>query len=333
MKIAMIGGTGLLGYSAAIQLIDKGYEVKTLSLSPLPKDMIFSNKLEIVFGNYLEMSDNDLKDFLTGSEDFIFAAGIDERVEGPAPIYNLYEKYNITGLKRILDICREVNIINVVVLGSYFSYFHKKYPKLQLTKHHPYIKSRIDQENLVLSYDFNLSVIEIPYVFGIQKGRKPVWTILVDIIKKQKISTFYTKGGTTMITVKQAGQAIANALLKNKGKNIYPIGFYNKSWTELLEIVHEEMGYKRKVITVPTFLYKIYAYMHTKKLLKKGVEPGLNLVKYAKLQATNLFIEKSEAAIFLEIEEDDIKQAIKDSIRLSLEVIEQKYDEIIEMKI
>ena len=299
MKIAMIGGTGLLGYSAAIQLIDKGYEVKTLSLSPLPKDMIFSNKLEIVFGNYLEMSDNDLKDFLTGSEGFIFAAGIDERVEGPAPIYNLYEKY----------------------------------PKLQLTKHHPYIKSRIDQENLVLSYDFNLSVIEIPYVFGIQKGRKPVWTILVDIIKKQKISTFYTKGGTTMITVKQAGQAIANALLKNKGKNIYPIGFYNKSWTELLEIVHEEMGYKRKVITVPTFLYKIYAYMHTKKLLKKGVEPGLNLVKYAKLQANNLFIEKSEAAIFLEIEEDDIKQAIKDSIRLSLEVIEQKHDEIIEMKI
>ncbi|NLB85399.1 MAG: hypothetical protein GX794_04720 [Acholeplasmataceae bacterium] len=137
MKVAMIGGTGLLGYSAAIQLIDKGYELKTLSLSPLPKDMIFSNKLEIVFGNYLEMSDNDLKDFLTGSEGFIFAAGIDERVEGPAPIYNLYEKY----------------------------------PKLQLTKHHPYIKSRIDQENLVLSYDFNLSVIEIPYVFRIQKGR------------------------------------------------------------------------------------------------------------------------------------------------------------------
>ena len=51
MKVFMIGGTGLLGSAAAQLLIDKGQEVKTGSLPPLPEGGPIPNAMEIVFGS------------------------------------------------------------------------------------------------------------------------------------------------------------------------------------------------------------------------------------------------------------------------------------------
>ena len=32
---------------------------------------------------------------MTGMDAFVYAAGVDERVEFPAPVYDAYKKYNI----------------------------------------------------------------------------------------------------------------------------------------------------------------------------------------------------------------------------------------------
>lgn len=37
MKVLMIGGTGLLGSAAAQIFVDRGNEIKTLALPPLPE--------------------------------------------------------------------------------------------------------------------------------------------------------------------------------------------------------------------------------------------------------------------------------------------------------
>jgi dihydroflavonol-4-reductase len=79
----------------------------------------------------------------------------------------------------------------------------------------------------------DVSVLELPYIFGAQPGRKPVWVFLVEQIQKMKGATFYPAGGTTMVTVKQVGQCIAGALERGRGGKNYPIGYYNlprKSW-------------------------------------------------------------------------------------------------------
>lgn len=118
---------------------------------------------------------------MEGCEGFVFAAGVDERVEGPAPIYDLFKKYNIDPIKRLFTIAKKVGVKHVAICGSYFSYFAKKYPKLELTKWHPYIRSRIDQENAALAFsdaDFDVTILELPYTFGTQPGRKPVWMFM-----------------------------------------------------------------------------------------------------------------------------------------------------------
>lgn len=117
----------------------------------------------------------------------MFAAGVDERVEGPAPIYDLYKKYNIDPVKRLLKIAKECGVKLSVILGSYFSYFAKTRPEMKLTEYHPYIRSRIDRENVAMSFaydNFNVAVLELPYIFGTQPGRKPVWIFLVESIRK-----------------------------------------------------------------------------------------------------------------------------------------------------
>ena len=82
MKVFLIGGTGLLGSEAAKVLIERGHEVLSIALPPLPQGAVLPEQMQIEFGNYLEMSDEELKKYMTGCEGFVFAAGVDERVEG-----------------------------------------------------------------------------------------------------------------------------------------------------------------------------------------------------------------------------------------------------------
>ena len=253
MKVCMIGGTGLLGSEGARELIARGHEVRAIALPPLPVGAVLPPEMEITYGNYLEMSDDEVRVLFSGCEGFVFAAGVDERVEGPAPIYDLFKKYNIDSLNRLLRIAKECGVRHTVVLGSYFSYFAKEWPQMHLTEYHPYIRSRIDQEKMALSYaedGFDVAVLELPYIFGTQPGRRPVWVFLVENIRSMKGVTLWPKGGSTMVTVRQVGQAIAGALEKNRGGRCYPIGWYNLTWKDMLKICQRHLGCPDKKLPV-----------------------------------------------------------------------------------
>ncbi|MGN0364133.1 MAG: NAD-dependent epimerase/dehydratase family protein [Bilifractor sp.] len=328
MKIFMIGGTGLLGSQAAKELISRGHAVTSLALPPIPEGAELPKEMEIAFGNYLEMSDEEIAGHMKGCEGFVFAAGVDERVEGPAPIYNLYKRFNIDPIHRLLRIAKENGVKHVAICGSYFSYFAKIMPDQELTKWHPYIHSRIEQERVAMSYadeNFDVAVLELPYIFGTQPGRKPVWTFLVEQVLSMKGATLYPRGGSAMVTVKQVGEALAGAIERNHSGNCYPIGYYNMTWVELLQIVHKYLGCPdKKIITIPDWMYTLGA----KKLMadqkKHNIQGGLTMDKFTVLQCSNLFIDKELGCVPLGVQEDDIVGAIGDSILLSREVVVNK---------
>ena len=330
----MIGGTGLLGSQAAKELISRGHTVSSLALPPLPEGAQLPEEMKLECGNYLEMSDEELKEHLKGCDGFVFAAGVDERVEGPAPIYEMYRKYNIDPVKRLLALCKDCGVKHAVICGSYFSYAARKWPEKELTKWHPYIRSRIDQENIALEYanDMDVAILELPYIFGTQPGRKPVWVFLVQNVLSMKTVTMYPDGGSTMVTVDQVSQAIAGALERNKGGNCYPIGYYNLTWRQLLKVVHRYLGVPdKKIVTIPKWMFALgcRAIMNAQK--KRGIEGGLNLVRFADVMCSNLFIDKSEGCEFLGVEDDDIEAAIGDSVLLCKQIIDRKTD-VLDMK-
>ena len=67
MKVFMIGGTGLLGSEAAKVLIERGHEVTSVALPPLPQGAVLPPEMKIEYGNYLEMSDEEIKKYMTGA--------------------------------------------------------------------------------------------------------------------------------------------------------------------------------------------------------------------------------------------------------------------------
>jgi nucleoside-diphosphate-sugar epimerase len=326
MNILIIGGTGLLGLEAARQLIDRGHEVVGVALPPLPEGVELPVGYRIIYGNYMTMSDKGLLNMMKGMYAIVFAAGVDERVEGPAPIYDLYFKYNVQSLRRLLHFASESKIAHAVVLGSYFSYTAKKHPKWELENDHPYIRSRIEQEKAALSFAasgaMNVAVLELPYIFGVQPGRRPVWTILLEQILAMKKKTYYPKGGTAMVTVKQVGQAIVGAIEYNKGGHAYPIGYYNKTWVELLTLFHRHAGIDRPIVTVPTWIYRLGVGAIVKKKKKQGIEMGLDMKKFTPVMTNRLFIDKSEGSVSLGVQPDDIDQAIAASVQASMKALQ-----------
>jgi len=330
----MIGGTGLLGCAAAALFIEKGHSVKSVALPPLPEGAPIPPEMELIWGNYLEMGDDEIKAMMAGCDCFVFAAGIDERVEFPAPVYSYYEKYNINPVKRLIGLAKECGLTSSVVLGSYFAYFAKEKPEMELTKKHPYIRSRIAQEEAALALaDDNMAVavLELPYIFGTQPGRKPVWVILIEQLSKMPLVTMYPKGGTAMLTVRQVAETIVGAAEKNKGPNAYPISYYNLTWDEFLKIVHAAMGKPdRKIVHIAKWMFKLFGKTMIKQYAKKGIDPGLNPVDLAEIMCMNTFID-NKWSVELGATDDDIKSAIFDSVKLSVEAFEGK-KELVEMK-
>lgn len=335
MKVFMIGGTGLLGSAAAAEFIKRGHSVKSVALPPLPEGAPIPEEMELVFGNYLELSDAELTEMMTGCDCFVFAAGVDERVEFPAPVYDYYTKYNIDPVRRLLTVAKSVGIKNSVILGSYFSYFAKEHPEMELTKKHPYIRSRIEQEEVALSFakdgEMYVAVLELPYIFGTQPGRKPVWVILIEQLSNMGPITMYPKGGTTMVTVRQVGEVIVGAAERNKGGNAYPVGYYNLTWDEFLRIVHKAMGQpNRKIIHIAKWMFKMYGVHMMNEYKKRNVESGINAVDLAEIMCMNTFIDK-KWCVSLGVQEDDIESAIFDSVKLSVDAFTGK-QKLLEMK-
>ncbi len=333
----MIGGTGLLGSAAAQIFIDRGHEVKSVALPPLPEGAPIPKEMELIFKNINEATDDEVRAMLTGCDCFVFAAGVDERVEFKAPVYDSYYKFNIAPLERLLPLCKECGVKKAVILGSYFSYLAKERPDLKLCEQHQYIKSRIDQENKAFSYadeNFDVAVLELPYIFGTQPGRKPVWVILIEqIARMDKLPmTMYPRGGTAMLTVRQVGETIVGAAEKSTGAKAWPIGMYNLTWKEFLKIVYSArgMGDNRKIMGIPPWMMKMGLGGVIKDYQARGVDSGIDPLGLPTIMDINLFIDNKYCKE-LGVTEDDIHAAIFDSIKVS-EAAYQGKVKLLEMK-
>ena len=206
---------------------------------------------------------------------------------------------------------------------------------MELTKKHPYIRSRIEQEEVALSFakdgEMDVAVLELPYIFGTQPGRKPVWVILIEQLSNMGPITMYPKGGTTMVTVRQVGEVIVGAAERNKGGNAYPVGYYNLTWDEFLRIVHRAMGQpNRKIIHIAKWMFKMYGVHMMNEYKKRNVESGINAVDLAEIMCMNTFIDK-KWCVSLGVQEDDIESAIFDSVKLSVDAFTGK-QKLLEMK-
>ncbi|MFH0760944.1 MAG: NAD(P)-dependent oxidoreductase [Bacteroidota bacterium] len=278
MKVLVIGGTGFIGYHIVHELINKGHEAGVLALPSLSERISLPETVEIVLADLNAMNDGQLSDLLAGYESFVFAAGADDRSLPDSPAYRFFEKANVAPLIRLINLAKPAGMDSGLVMGSYFTHFNRLWPDLRLAEHHPYIRSRLDQQQLgfaAAGNGFRLIFLELPFIFGSMPGRKPLWAPLLSWLHSPW-PVFYPGGGTAVVSVKTVAAAAVEALLNGKNGSCYPIGEENQTWKTLFSALQIQL--KRQSVTYPLpdwilkSILKVVWFVHK----IKGTEGGLD---------------------------------------------------------
>src|SRR5690625_2075234 len=106
-NVFILGGTGLLGYHTVRELLDKGYNVSTIALPPMPQEDLLPKEVNCQLGNMNDMSDEEILRALDGMDVFIHAAGADERALPEAPATRFFYEENVIPTQRFARLARE----------------------------------------------------------------------------------------------------------------------------------------------------------------------------------------------------------------------------------
>ncbi len=320
MKVFILGGTGFIGYHAVKELINRGHQVTIAALPPLPAEGLFPPEVKIHLADFNTLSDDEALQLLLGHDALVHAAGADDRIIPKAPAYPFFYNANVAASTRLFSLAKQAGVKRAVMLGSYFAHFNREWVDLHLAEKHPYIRSRIEQEErslVVCGEDIRLTILELPYIFGSMPGRDPLWKPLIQYITSP-LPLFYTRGGTVCVSVKQVAQAIAGALENRSESGQYVVGEENLTWVELMGKLSRMAGKPKKVITLPNWLVRIglqFLYWQHK---VKGKESGLDPRYLLELQGALTFVDTEPAQQVLGYESDLLDEALQETVQASM---------------
>jgi dihydroflavonol-4-reductase len=279
MKIMIAGGTGFLGYHALLVALKRGYSVNALAIDDVELGDWYPREVNVQYGDVFELTEEDLQGRFAGYDAMVYAVGPDDRITPPAPAYEFFHTRLVDACEKVAIAARKAGVKKCVILNSYFAYFDRIWPEKELSKHHPYIRCRVEQaERIIAAGEDKMAVmiLELPYIFGSMPNRIPLWKeVLLDRFAKGNI-IFFPKGGTNMITAVHVGEAIIGALEHGEHGERYTVGDENHSYNEMLQMMMSAIGERKKIVNIPRFLAVLAGSMIDKGWKKKGLEGGLD---------------------------------------------------------
>ncbi len=318
MKIIVIGGTGFLGYYTILAGLEK-HSFDALAIPDVALGDWYPKEVNVKNGNVFDMTEEELINIFSGYDGIVYAVGPDDRVLPPAPAYEFFHSRLVDNCVKTVSAARKAGVKRCVVLNSYFAYFDRLWPKLGLSKRHPYIKCRIEQaEQSIAAGDGSMDVmiLELPYIFGSMPGRVPLWKeVFLDRYTKGKV-IFFPRGGTNMIAAEHVGEAVIGALEKGEHGKRYPVGDENRSFNDMLEMMMSALGEKKIIINIPRFLAVIAGRFIEWGRRRKGLEGGLN-AKYLMqdILTRKLYFDPAETAAALGYGRGGLKESIIDTMK------------------
>jgi len=293
-SVLILGGTGFIGWHAAHEFLRRGWQVTAVALPPLPAPDLFPPAVRVELADFRMLSDDAFAALLQGHEAAVFAIGADDRMTPKAPAYPFFKQANVDSTVRFIRLCRRAGCTDVVALGSYFSHFARLWPELELARHHPYIRSRVAQEDAATAEagsDVRLAILELPYVFGAMPGRIPLWKPLIDYVRSAPLIP-YPRGGTNCVSVQHVAEAVVGAIGKS-GR--FLVGDENLPWKDLLGRLSALTGRRKRVLTLPDWLVCSGAsLLHALHSLQDR-ESGLDPVQFIKVQTAETFFDPAPA--------------------------------------
>ncbi|MBX7243684.1 MAG: NAD-dependent epimerase/dehydratase family protein [Bacteroidia bacterium] len=290
-KGIIIGGAGFIGYFTVNRLLEEGYEV-TIGGRKQPEAGLFSDKVLFQEMDILTVPEEQLTEIFKGKDFVMLAAGADDRSLPDRPAFDFFYRHNVAPAKRISAAAKSAGVKQLLILGSYFSYFERKYPELRLAEHHPYIRSRKLQAEAALavaSAEMNVMIIEIPYVVGIAPHLTPLWKPLIQYVNSP-FPVFYPDGGTAVITVQHLAKALV-WMAENGKTGQYPLADANFSWKGFLQLLQKNPEKNLRIIPLPQWVLKLFMLPVMLYFRLRGKETGVHPVMFMDIQTNKSYLD------------------------------------------
>jgi dihydroflavonol-4-reductase len=278
MRIMIVGGTGFLGYHALKVALARGHQVDALAIDDVVLGDWYPKEVRVDFGDVFELGEDELKRRFQGYEGIVYAVGPDDRITPKAPAYDFFYPRLVVACEKVIRAARKAGLKRCVILNSYFAYFDRTRPHLELGKRHPYIRCRVEQAQRTIAAgvpSMAVMVLELPYIFGSMPNRTPLWKeVFLDRFVKSR-TVFFPAGGTAMIAAQHVGEAIIGALERGSHGQRYAIGDENHTFKEMLETMFGFLQEKKTVIEIPRFAAEAAGRMINRSWIKKAWKEGL----------------------------------------------------------
>ena len=321
MRVLVIGATGFIGQHLCQALSDQGHEIRALTRNAARASELLQID-DCVPGDLDQLDQLDFEHLMTDIESVIFAAGVDERAEIVGDVDDFYYQYNIAQCLHIMEKAKQYGIKQFTVLGSVFTYWHRQRPDLNLDGYHPYVRSRLKQQQACLECatdDFQVCMVEVPLVLGRANGVTSVANTLVQYARLA-YPIFSVEGGMAAISVSSLAEALAKLQELETLPEIITISDENILWHDLIAHFNQMANNPMKpvkLIKSGLFLKLTQLGGFFANLLK--IEGGLDQMYMADIVNSEIFCEADEAKQLIGYEGGDLYQSISDTVEAAME--------------
>ncbi len=314
-SVLVVGGKGFIAYHLIKLLKERNYQVSVATRKQsLEKEYL---DCPLVYLDLANFSDERISNVLETVEVVVFAGGADDRTMPTEPAASFFYKENVLPCVRLAEVGQLVGLEKLIILGSYFTYFNRMRPEWKMAEYHPYVRSRVlQQEDTIKAAGdrIKIEVLELPYIFGSSPEKTPLWKPLVKYIDTLPV-IFYTKGGTAMIGVDEVAKSIIGAIEYKGREGIWQISAENKSWTEMIQLISSALGKKRKVILVPTPIVRFFSWLTKAYFELSGKQSGLDIDRFITTQTNLTYMETEESMRLLDYGRGDLKRSIEETVK------------------
>jgi nucleoside-diphosphate-sugar epimerase len=321
MNTLVIGGTGQLGHYICKHLSMLGHRITAVGLGEPPEDGFLPAGTSIISADINEHSVEELRGLVRGHQAIVLGSGADGRNMFDAPAIDGFRSANVYPTERVIQAMKEEGVNNIVILGSYYTAMHHDFPGLDFPGKSPYVKSRLEQIDAAFAAagkDVNVSIIELPYIFGAAPNRGTLWGFYIESILNNPEIIHVHEGGSACITMNQAGLATANACALNAGHQCFPIGNENLTYVQIFELFCKALGQDRVVKAMPSSFFFEQASQQRKAIQQMGKEGAYDPVGFLDIEAELLYIDPKASMDALGFQHEDIAKAILESVEATL---------------
>jgi len=322
MNIIVIGGTGQLGHFVLKHLSAKGHQTTAIGLGKLPEKGYLPEETTVISANINECGIDELVQLIAGSDVVVHAAGADGRDLFDAPAIDGFRRANVTPIRNLVAAMKLTGARRLIILGSYYTAMHRKFPALDIVGKSAYVRSRQEQAEAAFADagdGIDVGILELPYIFGAAPNRGTLWGFYIKSIQEADGEIHVHSGGSACITMNQVGLATANACELVSGHQFYPIGNANLKYQEIYALFCKALQLERKIIPLGKSYFMDKALQQAEQLKKLGKESAYDPAGLLEMEAYDFFIDPHLSMEALHFGFEDMALAIKESVDATLQ--------------